>query len=65
MEGASATRRSPAGAESFRVPRQAEEEQGPLGRIGDTFRSYYSKALNTASGYLEAIRGLKIEERAK
>lgn len=54
-----------AGAESFRVPRQTDEEQGTVTRITDAFRSYYNKAVDTASGYLEKIRGLKIEEKAK
>lgn len=54
-----------AGAESFRVPRQTEEEQGTLSQITDVFRSYYSKAVDAASGYLEKIKGLKIEEKAK
>lgn len=53
-----------AGVESFRVPRQADEEQGTMTKITDAFRSYYNKAVDTASGYLEKIRGLKIEEKA-
>lgn len=52
------------GAESFRVPRQTDEEQGTVTKITDAFRSYYNKAVDTASGYLEKIRGLKIEEKA-
>lgn len=52
------------GAESFRVPRQTDEEQGTVAKITDTFRSYYNKAVDTASGYLEKIRDLKIEEKA-
>lgn len=53
-----------AGAESFRVPRQTDEEQGTVTKITDAFRSYYNKAVDTASGYLEKVRGLKIEEKA-
>lgn len=53
------------GAESFRVPRQAEEEQGTLTKITDSLRSYYDKAVNTASEYMESIKGLKLEEKAK
>lgn len=53
------------GAESFRVPRQSDEEQGTVTKITDAFTSYYNKAVDTASGYLEKIRGLKIEEKAK
>ncbi|XP_051263182.1 apolipoprotein C-II [Dicentrarchus labrax] len=52
-------------AESFRVPRQAEDEEGTLAKITGTFRSYYDGAVNTASGYLESIKGLKLEEKAK
>lgn len=54
-----------AGVESFRVTRQADEEQGTLSKIADTFTSYYNKAVDTASDYLERIKGLKIEEKAK
>ncbi|XP_067456227.1 apolipoprotein C-II [Thunnus thynnus] len=52
-------------AESFRVTRQTEEEQGTLSKITDTVKSYYDEAINTASGYLDSIRGLKLEEKAK
>nr|ACF21983.1 apolipoprotein C-II [Oplegnathus fasciatus] len=52
-------------AESFRVTRQAEEEQGTLTKITDTVRSYYDSALTSASEYLENIKGLKLEEKAK
>ncbi|XP_042281101.1 apolipoprotein C-II [Thunnus albacares] len=52
-------------AESFRVTRQTEEEQGTLTKITDTVKSYYDEAINTASGYLDSIRGLKLEEKAK
>ncbi|XP_013872746.1 apolipoprotein C-II [Austrofundulus limnaeus] len=52
-------------AESFRVPRQAEEEEGTLSKITDTVKSYYDSALNTVSGYVESIKGLNLEEKAK
>uniref|UniRef100_A0A669D087 Apolipoprotein C-II n=2 Tax=Oreochromis niloticus TaxID=8128 RepID=A0A669D087_ORENI len=53
-------------AESFRVPRQVdEEEQGTITKITDTVKSYYAGAVNTASEYLEQIKGLKLEEKAK
>ncbi|XP_049439226.1 apolipoprotein C-II [Epinephelus fuscoguttatus] len=57
-------------AESFRMPRQAEaveeeEEVGTLTKVSGTIKSYYNDAVNTASGYLDSIRGLKIEEKAK
>lgn len=52
-------------AESFRMPRQVtEEEPGTLTKISDTVKSYYDSAVNTASGYLEDIKGLKLEEKA-
>lgn len=54
-----------AGAESFRVPRQTDEEQGTLTKITGTLRSYYDSAVNTASGYMDKIKGLKVEEKAK
>lgn len=49
------------------MPRQVEEveEQGPLTTVTNTFKSYYENAVNTASGYLENIKGLKLEEKAK
>ncbi|XP_031587406.1 apolipoprotein C-II [Oreochromis aureus] len=53
-------------AESFRVPRQVdEEEQGTITKITDTVKSYYTGAVSTASEYLEQIKGLKLEEKAK
>ncbi|XP_038566874.1 apolipoprotein C-II [Micropterus salmoides] len=52
-------------AESFRVPRQAEEEQGTLTKITDSVRSYYDYFVNSASDYIESIKGLKLEEKAK
>nr|XP_033496059.1 apolipoprotein C-II [Epinephelus lanceolatus] len=57
-------------AESFRMPRQAEaveeeEEVGTLTKVSGTIKSYYNNAIDTASGYLDSIRGLKIEEKAK
>ncbi|KAM4601310.1 apolipoprotein C-II [Polymixia lowei] len=52
-------------AESFRVPRQtAEEEEGTLTKITGTIKSYYDYSVDTASGYLEDIKGLKLEEKA-
>ncbi|XP_055083535.1 apolipoprotein C-II [Periophthalmus magnuspinnatus] len=53
--------------EGFRVSRQVveEEEQGTLTKMTNAFRSYYENAVNTASGYLDSIKGLKLEEKAK
>ncbi|XP_037392609.1 apolipoprotein C-II [Pygocentrus nattereri] len=56
------------GAESFRVPRQVEdtdEEKGTVATVMDTLKSYYDQGLNTASGYIENIKELKLEEKAK
>ncbi|KAG7216901.1 hypothetical protein INR49_001555 [Caranx melampygus] len=53
------------GAESFRVPRQTEEEQGTLSKIADKVKAFYDSSVDTASEYLESIRGLKLEEKAK
>ncbi|XP_010742293.1 apolipoprotein C-II [Larimichthys crocea] len=52
-------------AESFRVPRQTDEDQGTVAKVTGTFKTYYDSAVNTASGYLERIKGLKLEEKAK
>lgn len=54
-----------AGAESFRVPRQAEEEKGTIAVVVDTLKSYYDQSVDTASGYVETIKGYKLEEKAK
>ncbi|XP_059363771.1 apolipoprotein C-II-like [Carassius carassius] len=55
---------APAGAESFRVPRQVEEEKGTLATVVDTLKSYYDQS-DTASGYVETIKGYKLDEKAK
>ncbi|XP_069559977.1 apolipoprotein C-II [Brachyistius frenatus] len=52
-------------AESFRVVRQVDEEPGTLTKLTDAVKSYYDGAVNTASGYLESIKGMKLEEKAK
>nr|XP_057909408.1 apolipoprotein C-II [Doryrhamphus excisus] len=49
--------------ESFRMPRQAEEDQGTLTMISDTIKSYYNNVVNTASDYMETLKNLKIEEK--
>lgn len=57
----------PPGAEGYRVPRQAEaaeEEQGTMGRIKSSIKSMYDSTVNTAMGYVESIKGLKVEEKA-
>ncbi|XP_073704041.1 apolipoprotein C-II isoform X2 [Garra rufa] len=53
------------GAESFRVPRQAEEEKGTIATVVDTLRSYYDTSVDTASGYVETLKGYKLDEKAK
>nr|XP_043890569.1 apolipoprotein C-II [Solea senegalensis] len=53
-------------AESFRVPRQTEEEdQGTLTKITDKIKTWYHSTVDTASDYLDNIKGLKLEEKAK
>ncbi|XP_052473561.1 apolipoprotein C-II [Carassius gibelio] len=53
------------GAESFRVPRQVEEEKGTIATVVDTLKSYYDQSIDTASGYVETIKGYKPYEKAK
>ncbi|KAK7157664.1 hypothetical protein R3I93_008992 [Phoxinus phoxinus] len=54
------------GAESFRVPRQAEEEEkGTIATVVDSLKSYYDQSVDTASSYVESIKGYKLEEKAK
>nr|ACV40373.1 apolipoprotein C-II [Rachycentron canadum] len=52
-------------AESFRVSRQVEEEQGTVTRITDKVRTFYDSTVNTASEYLENVKGMKLEEKAR
>ncbi|XP_061573207.1 apolipoprotein C-II [Cololabis saira] len=52
-------------AESFRVPRQAEEDEGTLTKLSSTFKSYYDGAVNTVSGYVDSIKDMKLDEKAK
>lgn len=54
----------PAGAESFRVPRDAEEK-GTFANVIDTLKSYYDKSVDAANSYVETVKGYKIEEKAK
>ncbi|KAK0150804.1 Apolipoprotein C-II [Merluccius polli] len=52
-------------AESSRMPRQAvEEERGTMTKITDSIRSYYDDSITTANGYIESIKGMKMEEKA-
>ncbi|KAM4735377.1 apolipoprotein C-II [Anableps anableps] len=51
--------------ESFRLARQVEEEEGTLTKISGAVKSYYDSAVDTVSGYVESIKGLKLEEKAK
>uniref|UniRef100_A0A3Q2PD28 Apolipoprotein C-II n=1 Tax=Fundulus heteroclitus TaxID=8078 RepID=A0A3Q2PD28_FUNHE len=52
-------------AEGFRLARQAEEEEGTLTKISGAVKSYYDSAVDTVSGYVDSIKGLKLEEKAK
>ncbi|KAM9488422.1 apolipoprotein C-II [Clarias gariepinus] len=56
------------GAESFRVPRQApeeEEQNGPVTYLLDQLRGYYDYSLKVAGSVVESIKELKLEEKAK
>ncbi|KAJ3598393.1 hypothetical protein NHX12_001903 [Muraenolepis orangiensis] len=53
-------------AESFRVARQVlDEEPGTLAKITDTIKTYYGDSVDAATGYIDSIRGMKLEEKAK
>uniref|UniRef100_A0AAY5KNP1 Apolipoprotein C-II n=1 Tax=Esox lucius TaxID=8010 RepID=A0AAY5KNP1_ESOLU len=60
-----------AGAHGFRLPRDAEEgdlevaEQGTLGKLNSVVKQYYETSINKAAGWLEVIKDLKLEEKAK
>ncbi|KAK5921881.1 hypothetical protein CgunFtcFv8_019198 [Champsocephalus gunnari] len=51
------------------VPEEVVEEvvpeKGTMAKFTDSVTAYYSGAVNTASEYLEKIKGLKLEEKAK
>ncbi|XP_071062270.1 apolipoprotein C-II [Pseudochaenichthys georgianus] len=51
------------------VPEEVVEEvvpeKGTMAKFTDSVKAYYSGAVNTASEYLEKIKGLKLEEKAK
>uniref|UniRef100_A0A672FCP8 Apolipoprotein C-II n=1 Tax=Salarias fasciatus TaxID=181472 RepID=A0A672FCP8_SALFA len=49
--------------EGFRLTRQADEEKGTFTRFTDGIKSYYNTVVNTASDYVESIRGMKLEEK--
>ncbi|CAN9513800.1 unnamed protein product [Ophioblennius macclurei] len=51
--------------EGFRMPRQVDEERGTITKLTDSIKSYYNSAVDTASEYVESIKGLKIEEKIK
>ncbi|XP_046892568.1 apolipoprotein C-II [Hypomesus transpacificus] len=40
-------------------------EEGTLSKISTSVKSYYDSSIDTASGYLDSLRGLKLEEKAK
>ncbi|XP_028326617.1 apolipoprotein C-II [Gouania willdenowi] len=52
-------------AEGFRVPRQVDEEEGTITKFTEAIKSYYNGAVTTASGYLDNIKGLQLEEKIK
>ncbi|KPP59429.1 apolipoprotein C-II-like [Scleropages formosus] len=56
------------GAESFRVLREVpepEEEPGPLSTVTNTLWSFVEKSVDTANGWLESLKNLKLDEKAK
>ncbi|KAK3572255.1 hypothetical protein QTP86_029415 [Hemibagrus guttatus] len=55
------------GAESFRVPREIEEEEkkGPVTMIIDKLRNYYDYSLGVAGSYVDTIKDLNLDEKAK
>lgn len=54
------------GVDSFRVLRQAqEEEKGPVTSVLDKLRTYYDYSVNVASSYVDTIKDLKLDEKAK
>ncbi|XP_021447287.2 apolipoprotein C-II-like [Oncorhynchus mykiss] len=67
-------------AQGLRLPRQAEEgtpeepaadvaeadgAQGTLENLTSAVESYYETSISTASSWLDSIKGLKLEEKAK
>ncbi|XP_058256317.1 apolipoprotein C-II [Hemibagrus wyckioides] len=57
------------GADSFRVPREIEEEEeeekGPVTMIMDKLKNYYDYSLGVAGSYVDTIKELKLDEKAK
>ncbi|XP_042564965.1 apolipoprotein C-II [Clupea harengus] len=53
------------GAESFRVRRQDTEEEGTMTLVMDSLKGYYDTTITTASGYLDNLKGMRLEEKAK
>ncbi|KAL0985038.1 hypothetical protein UPYG_G00152140 [Umbra pygmaea] len=58
-------------AHGFRLARQADEaapedeETGTLQMVNSAFKQYYETCVNTASGWLENLKDLKLNEKAK
>lgn len=55
------------GVESFRVPRQTEEkeESGPVTLALEKLKNYYDYTRTIASSYVETIKDLKLDKKAK
>ncbi|XP_041708327.1 apolipoprotein C-II [Coregonus clupeaformis] len=66
--------------QGLRLPRQAEEgapeepvadvaeadaEQGTLEKLTSAVKSYYETSISTATSWLDSIKGMKLEEKAK
>ncbi|TSL40953.1 Apolipoprotein C-II [Bagarius yarrelli] len=55
-----------AGVESFRVPREVEEdEKGPVTHLIDKLKNYYDYSLEVAGSYVESVKELNLKEKAK
>ncbi|XP_064155661.1 apolipoprotein C-II [Anguilla rostrata] len=44
---------------------EASEEAGPLTYVTDTIRNVWDKTVDTAGTWIETVKGLKLEEKAK
>ncbi|XP_028837467.1 apolipoprotein C-II [Denticeps clupeoides] len=52
--------------ESFTLS-QAEDEEpyGMVGQLWDSLKSYYDSTVNSASGYIQTVKDLKLNEKAR
>jgi len=50
---------------SEQVAPESEVVKGPVTKITDGIQHYYAQGVDTVNGYIEGIKGLKLEEKAK